>query len=108
MGLDREIKTDLCLGRMRCRISERDEHDTRDVDHLTVDVEHPRRRLQLRLQSMGRRTHHHQRPSELEDKVLSGEDGRDVHRDLSTVTATKHDWVSLDGVKDGWMAVRND
>lgn len=87
------------------RVSERHEHDSGNVDDLTVDLEHSSGSLHLRLESVGWRTEpvkgsetlsvydhrrgredgtqkhsHHERASLLHDVLLTLEDSSDLFR----------------------------
>lgn len=78
-------RTDLGFTGVSRVVTEADQHDSRDVDHLAVEFQHSSRGLHLRLQSMRRRTKHHQTSGQFEEEILTSKDGGDVHGDLERI-----------------------
>jgi len=73
----------LSIRSMRCRISKTQQHQARQINHLTAQIQRPGGRLHLSVDSMRRSSEFHERVTELEDEVLTSEDVGDVFGDLS-------------------------
>lgn len=69
-------------------VVERDEHHVGQVHARAGDVEHARRREDLRLQPVRRPAEHHERPRELADELLPLDDLRHMSCDLQCVGAS--------------------
>jgi len=82
------LSDELDVARFRCGVVERDNHHVRQIYARQLDIQHARRRLDLRLQPVRRPTEHHHRACKLEDKLLPREDLCDMPSDLAPLSST--------------------
>lgn len=73
---------ELDTARAGADVVERDEHHVRQVHARQLDVQHARRRLDLRLQTVRGAAEHHDASRELADELVPLEDRGDVTSDL--------------------------